>query len=126
MKKKGYLLFCRRVEFEANSNESIVEQIEYIDKIIGMFENEDFAASYAMSIIRDEFNSIDATNIKIRQFHVEKDMFKGYTLDENGQLGDTPEFHPYIQIKTKPINGKKKIYEKTMYIVDCDYIIEGS
>lgn len=122
----GYLLFQRKVIIPANSNEKRVfmDEAEYIDRVLGFFEHEDDALSFArwtMHIDVDGAKKIGKT--KVKEFRVEDDQIKGYVLGNDGCLDELikAELYPYIQEKTKPVNNQKLITERSMYIVDCEH-----
>lgn len=122
----GYLLFQRKVIIPANSNETRVfmDEAEYIDRVLGFFEQESDALSFArwtMQFDVDGAKKLGQT--KVREFHVEDDQIKGYVLDNDGCLDELikAELYPHIQEKTKPVNNRKLITERSMYIVDCEH-----
>lgn len=126
MKKKGYLLFCRTVELKSNSNETKVEMVEYVDKVMGFFDREGPAIAMARTDMDlDKLTAKCDKSQKIREFIITDDMLTGYEFDGKGCLDEVIKdtIYPYIQIKSKPNKGKKTIIERSMYIVSCNHYV---
>ena len=101
-----------------------MDEAEYIDRVLGFFDHESDALSFARQTMQFDVDGAKKLGqTKVREFRVEDDQITGYVLDNDGCLDELvkAELYPYIQEKTKPVNNRKLITERSMYIVDCEH-----
>lgn len=120
---KGFVLLCREVTWMSNSNETHVEEDGYVDSILAFFEHESDALSYARIMMSMDLDGAKLSKLKVKDIDVTDYQITNAAFDGTGNKKEDGlvDFYPYIQWKTKPENNKKKIVERSMYIVDCNH-----
>ena len=125
---KGFILVCREVTWISNSNETHVEEEGYVDNIMAFFDHKSDALEYARIIIGIDSQGAKLLEWKVKDIDVTDEQITDAAFDGTGNRKEDGlvDFYPYIQWKTKPENNKKKIIERSMYIVDCNRYSKGA